>query len=273
MSDQGHRGQAPPTQAPDAYYERAASWALSEQEALRGAAGRARFIAGVAVVVAVLQALALILLIPLKTSTMVPILVDRQTGFVQVLRPDGRQTLQSNAALLQSLLVQYVVARESFNITDVAANYHKVALWSAGPAQKDYLALMPASNPQSPLRIYPRTALVETWVKSVSPLGPASALVRFETRRGDQDARGGPPQQWAAVISYRFSNDALSASDRWLNPLGFQVLTYHRDAEVLPPVADAAAPAPLASPSAAAAGPSTNAATPPGDAAPAGRRP
>lgn len=217
------------------YYERATTWALDEQDALRSSLGRARLIAGIAAVIAVLEALALLLLTPLKTSTMVPVLVDRQTGFVEVLRPDGREELQANQALVQSMLAQYVVARESFNITDIGASYHKVALWSAGAAQKDYLALMPASNPDSPLRLYPRTTLVETFVKSVSPLGPERALVRFETRRRDQSAQTAQPQEWAAVIGYRFSREALSASDRWLNPLGFQVSNYHKDPEALPP--------------------------------------
>ena len=244
------------------YYERATTWALDEQDALRGSLGRARLVAGGATLIALLEALALLLLMPLKTSTMVPVLVDRQTGYVEVLKPDGRQQLEVSQALTESLLTQYVTARESFNITDVSAAYHKVALWSAGPAQKDYLALMPASNPESPLRIYPRTALVETWIKSVSPLGPHSALVRFETRRRDQAAQLGEPEEWAAVVGYRFSPEPLSAADRWLNPLGFQVVSYHKDPEALPPTT------PVETNSAAPATSNTAISNPPSNAAP-----
>jgi type IV secretion system protein VirB8 len=229
------------------YYRRAATWAHSEQQAAAGRVRGARIVAAVLGGVAVLEAFALVALAPLKTVSMVPVLVDRQTGFVEVLKPDGSRELTANQALTQSLLAQYVVARESFNITSLAADYHKVALWSAGPARADYLALMPAANPASPLRLYPRTTLVETWVKSVSPLGPQSALVRFETRRRDQDSRSTQPQEWAAVVGYRYSSEALAAADRWLNPLGFQVVSYHRDAEVLPPE-PAAAPLADASP-------------------------
>ena len=45
-----------------------------------------------------------------------------------------------------------------------------------------------------------------------------------------------PPQLWAAVINYRFSGEAMSAEDRLLNPLGFQVVRYRRDAELAPEV-------------------------------------
>jgi len=218
------------------YYQRAATWAVDEQAALLGSLRRTRIAAGGVALIAILEAFALLALTPLKTVTMVPVLVDRQTGFVEALKPDGRQEVRADQALTQSLLAQYVVARESFDITSIAADYHKVALWSADAARRDYLASMPASNPASPLRRYPRTALVDTAIKSVSPLSPHAALVRFETRRRDRDAQVSPPREWAAVIGYRFSNEGLSVADRWLNPLGFQVVSYRVDAEAqLPP--------------------------------------
>jgi type IV secretion system protein VirB8 len=213
------------------YYQQATTWALDQQSAVLASLRRARLVAGVAGLIAVLEAVAILLLLPLKTQTMVPVLVDRQTGFVERLSPDGSQQVRADAALARSLLAQYVVARESFNITDLSAEYHKVSLWSAGAARRDYLALMPASNPDSPLRRYPRDALVETTVKSVSALGSRQALVRFETRLRDPQGGITPSQPWAAVIGYRFSDEAMTASDRWLNPLGFQVVSYQRDAE------------------------------------------
>jgi type IV secretion system protein VirB8 len=270
--------------ARDKYYQRATTWAQGEQQAMASRVRGARIAAIALGGVAVLEAFALIALVPLKTVTMVPVLVDRQTGFVEVLKPDGSRELTANQALTQSLLAQYVVARESFNITSLSADYHKVALWSAGPARADYLTLMPAANPASPLRLYRRSTMVDTWVKSVSPLGPQSALVRFETRRRDQDSRAAPPQEWAAVVGYRFSSEALTAADRWLNPLGFQVVSYHKDAEVLPPepespsagaVSANAAPAasPATPPTAAAAQPVSPAIVPTGRPAPVVRRP
>ena len=39
---------------------------------------------------------------------------------------------------------------------------------------------------------------------------------------------------WASVVKYRFSGAAMGEDDRLLNPLGFQVIRYHRDAEILP---------------------------------------
>ena len=77
-------------------------------------------------------------------------------------------------------------------------------------------------------------ARVRTEVISVSSLNARRSLVRFITRRIDQGARAQSPQYWAAVIDHEYSGAAMSEADRFLNPLGFQVTRYRRDAETLP---------------------------------------
>lgn len=226
----------------DAYYRDAETWAKDRLEALRASRRIAWIIAGAAVVVAVFEATALILLMPLKTVVPYTLMVDRQTGYVQQLKPIEPGLIAPDAALTQSFLVQYVIARESYGIDELQTNYRKVALWSADSARSDYVSGIQASNPSSPLVRYPRTTVIATRVKSVSPLGPRSALVRFETERRDANARVLPPRSWVAVIRYRFSTGPLAMEDRFLNPLGFQVVRYRRDMEALP------APEPTATP-------------------------
>ncbi|HEY7809188.1 MAG TPA: VirB8/TrbF family protein [Allosphingosinicella sp.] len=219
----------------EGYYKEAASWNADRLDALRRSERRAWWLAGGAATIAVLEALALILLTPLKTVQPYTLLVDRTTGYVQGIDPVNANKVLPDAALTQSLLVQYVTARESFDISTLRTNYNKVALWSAEKARADYLRGVQATNPQSPLALYPRTSIVETRVKSVSPLGRDVALVRFETVR--QDAGGQPqaPASWVSVIRYRFSGEPMKLEDRFVNPLGFQVLRYRRDAEAPPP--------------------------------------
>ena len=131
-------------------------------------------------------------------------------------------------------LVQYVIARESFDASTLQADYRKVGLWSAEQARLDYSNLMRPANIDSPLVLYPRTSIVQTRVKSVSPMPDDTALVRFETMRRDAGGGLSPAQAWVAIIKYRFSGEPMSAEDRFLNPLGFQVTQYRRDPEALP---------------------------------------
>jgi type IV secretion system protein VirB8 len=222
-------------EALDAYYVEAESWAKDRQDSLRASRRLAWTVALSAVAVAVLEAIALMVLMPLKTVEPYTLLVDRNTGYVQALTPLEPGRITGDAALTQSFLVQYVIARESFDIDTLQANYRKVGLWSADRARAAYTAGQQVSNPESPLARYPRTTVVETRVKSVSPVGPDVAMVRFDTQRRDANGRAEPPRAWVAVIRYRYSGEPMSVEDRFVNPLGFQVVSYRRDAEALPP--------------------------------------
>ena len=222
-------------EALDAYYREAQSWAHDKQDSLRKSRRTAWLIAAGAGTIALIEALALIVLMPLKTVEPYTLLVDRHTGFVQALQPLDPERISGDAALTQSFLVQYVIARESFDIDALEANYRRVALWSGETARSGYLAQMQASNPNSPLVRYPRSSVIETRVKSVSPVARNVAMVRFDTVRRDAGGQVHPPQSWAAMIRYRYSGEPMRLEDRFVNPLGFEVLRYRRDAEALPP--------------------------------------
>lgn len=224
-------------EALDAYYAEAGSWAKDQQDALRASRRTAWIVASVAVIIALAEAIALVVLMPLKTVEPYTLLVDKQTGHVQALRPLDVERITPDRALTQSFLVQYVIARESFDIDALPENYRKVALWSAESARSDYLAGVQVGNPASPLNAYPRSSIVETRVKSVSPLGQNVAMVRFETQRRDAGGGVSPPNSWVAIIRFRFSGEPMRVEDRLINPLGFQVVRYNRSAEALPPEA------------------------------------
>ncbi len=217
------------------YYREGQSWATDRADAEVSSRKIAWIIAGAAGLIAVLEAIALVVLLPLKTVVPYTLLVDKQTGFVQALKPLDGQSVTPDEALVRSFLAQYVIAREGFDIDSLNSTYRKVALWSGEEAKRRYVTNMQASNPESPLASLPRRALVEVDVRSISSLDNDTAMVRFVTQRTDPGGQPQTAQAWVAVLKYRFSGADMSASDRLTNPLGFQILRYRRDAETLPP--------------------------------------
>lgn len=220
-------------EALDAYYAEAASWNQDRVQAQRSSQRVAWWIAIGASAIAVLEALALVLLTPLKTVEPYTLMVDRTTGYVQALKPLDQAKIEPDAALTQSFLAQYVIAREGFDIATLSPNYRKVALFSVDSARSSYLQLMQAPNPANPLNLNPRTSVVDVRVKSVSPIGPNAAFVRFDTMRSDEGAQAQVPNSWVAVIRYRYSVEPMKLEDRLVNPLGFQVTSYRKDPEAL----------------------------------------
>ncbi len=221
----------PGAEARRAYYAEASTWAADVQGSLRASRKVAWIIAGAAVVVAVMEAGALMLLMPLKTVAPYVLVVDRQTGYVQTAAGLNPGKLSQDQAVTQSFLVQYVIARETFDASDLQANYRKVQLWSAGEAKDGYLKEMAATNPQSPIKLYPASTVLQTTVKSVSLLTPTTALVRFDAERHDAGGSAVQLRPYSAVVSFRYTGAPMRMEDRFVNPLGFQVTRYRRDAE------------------------------------------
>jgi type IV secretion system protein VirB8 len=224
-----------------AHFVEARSWAADRSDGLAASRRVAWWVAMVACAVALALALALVVLLPLKTVVPYTLLVDRQTGAVQKLDPIAGERVTADSALTQSFLVQYVIARESFDRATVQDDYRKVALWSADPARQTYMNAMQANDPDSPLVRLPVGTAVETHIRSVSALGGQSALVRFETMQRTRDGGAQVAQNWVAVIGYRYSREPMATEDRYINPLGFQVVRYTRNPETLP-VATTASP-------------------------------
>ncbi|QZP09145.1 type IV secretion system protein [Caenibius sp. WL] len=217
------------------YFSKAESWAVDHQAASTRSQKIAWTIAGCAVGLAMLEAVALAMLTPLKTVQPVTLLVDRQTGFVQAVDPYRPKRITADAALLQALLAQYVAAREGFDRATISADYRRVALWSSGSARKDYLTQMPATNPDSPFKRYPPGTVIVARVTSVSPVNKGMALVRFDTQRQDLNRGTVIEEPWISVVRYRFIDAPMKFEDRLINPLGFQVTGYRRDPEAPQP--------------------------------------
>ncbi len=214
-----------------AQYDRAASWAADIHGSLRASRRVAWIVAAAALSVAVLEALALAALTPLKTVVPYTLLVDRQTGYVETVRGLQLGKLTEQSAVTQSFLVQYVIARETFDATDLTENYRKVMLWSNGTVRSEYQRDLARSNPSSPLNLYSASTVLATTIRSVDVLTPTTALVRFETSQREAGAGAGAERAWTAVVAFRYTGAPMTMGDRFVNPLGFQVTRYRRDSD------------------------------------------
>jgi type IV secretion system protein VirB8 len=227
----------------DEYYAASESWSEDRVRAENRSRRNAWIVAGIAAVVALLEAFALVALIPLKREVPYTLMVDRETGYVQALHPLEAEKLTADAALTRSFLVQYVIARESFDASTVQSDYRKVGLWSTGAARDRYISDMRAANPVSPLSSLPRGATIDVEVRSVSSLNANTAFVRFTTVQRNPGGQQQLAQDWVAAITFRYTDAGMSAADRLINPLGFQVTRYRKDAETLPDVSQTPPPA------------------------------
>lgn len=235
------------------YFRETRSWADDRQEQSARSQRIAWIIAGVATTIAALEAIALAGLMPLKTVVPHTVLVDRQTGHVTTLDPSKPVQLTQDSALARSMLAQYVTARESLDRSTISSDYRKVALWSGESARSSWLSQMNPGYPANPLARLPRQISVQARIKSVSLLDGGQALVRYDLVQRNDTGAESRPAPFVSVIRYRFRDRPLAESDRFVNPLGFEVLRYRKDPEAPPAPGEPA----LASPALATATPAT----------------
>jgi len=219
----------PPDRA--TYFAQSATWSEDILGGLRASRRRAYMVAAAAGLVALLEAGALMALMPLKTTVPYTITVDRQTGYVETAQTLKPGALAQDEAVVKAFLAQYILARESFDATDLQAEYNKVAAWTTGSAREQYLAGMRRANPQSPVNLYGSGTVVRITIKGITLLGKDSALVRFDAQRLGEVRSPFERQPYTAAIAFRFTGQAMRNEDRFQNPMGFQVVQYRRDAE------------------------------------------
>jgi type IV secretion system protein VirB8 len=217
----------------DDYYAAAKSWSEGQTSVAARETRIAWRVAAGAGVIALLLALALAFLVPLKTVVPYVLTVDRQTGAVETASTVQSGSLSQNEAVIQAQLASYVIARETFDATDLTQKYRQVQVMSARPVAAAYVAQMAVTNPESPLRSLSRGDTVSVKIRSVSLINDNAGLVRFTATRTGAGGGAGQPASFVSAISFGFNGRPLRQSDRYDNPLGFQVTRYRRDAEGL----------------------------------------
>lgn len=121
---------------------------------------------------------------------------------------------------------QYVVHHESYDYYSGEADYMAVGLMSTNTVAGDYQK-----------RYTGKDALDKKWGDSVNlsvqvksvilDREHQTATVRYTTiKRNRQVEKPEPPHYWIATMGYEFSNFAMTASERYINPLGFRVTSF-----------------------------------------------
>jgi len=225
------------------YFEAARGWDFDRVQAERRSARRAWVIAAVATTVALTAVVAVAALTPMKSVEPFVIRVDNATGVVDVV-PALKGSMSESQAVTRHLLTQYVTVRERYVPALAEADYEQVGAYHTPQMNQAWAQYWNRSSPESPLNVHADGSAVRVQVTAVSFLSPTSgredlAQVRF-VRAG---AEAGPAreQHYVATVQYAYATPSKDDRLRAANPLGFKVLEYRREPEVVEPVSVAGA--------------------------------
>jgi type IV secretion system protein VirB8 len=195
---------------------------------------------GAAVTASVLAAIAgtaLCLLLPLKRVEPYVIRVDNASGVVDVV-PTYAGIASFPEAVTRYLLTHYVATCERYLSAVAEEDYSECGAFHAPQRNQEWAAHWATGNPDSPLNRFRDGTTVKASIAAVSFFERGTGLtdlaqVRFSrvTRPGGSGAE--QRSHWIATIHYQFGKPSTDEALRRWNPLGFRVLDYHVEPEVL----------------------------------------
>jgi len=170
-------------------------------------------------------------LTPLKTIEPFVIQVDQKTGITQTVDPLKVRELTTNEAVNNYFIVQYMRAREKYNINDIAQNYNLVRIMSeSGKVYPQFVSEADPNNPRSNAARLGSFGERTIKFKSITYLSPQLAQIRFLAEEKTQAAT---VQHKIAIIAFEYVKMSLTTEERYLNPLGFRVTDYRVDEDVM----------------------------------------
>jgi type IV secretion system protein VirB8 len=243
MSDDVRARGRPPL-VNDAYYHDGARWERDIYRRLELSRNAWRVVASLMGLALLAALVALFMLIPLKSTEVVTLLVDKATGYVEVARPiENGGPISERESVTQANIVRFIRARETYDPPALRDNFELASLLSSGNASKELAEQFSLTNPNSPMKLWGPTGRVKVYVKSVNflthgwmdnPKALATAAVRFMTTRTNE--REQVIEHWAANVRFRYTQEPMRNEWRFDNPLGFQVVEYRKDQETVAPL-------------------------------------
>ena len=172
-------------------------------------------------------------LIPQKTIEPYVIQVDQRSGITQTVNPVTAKELTANEAVKNYFLVSYIRAREGYNSVNVYKQYDQVRLMSS--AVTVYKQFLEQANPNNPGSNVARLGSLGTRnvvIKSITYLQPKVAQVRVVIEERSDGRTINARYHKIILIRSEFANVPLSTKERYINPLGFTVLSYRVDEDI-----------------------------------------
>ncbi|WCA73061.1 type IV secretion system protein (plasmid) [Agrobacterium tumefaciens] len=219
------------------YFQQGSVWELDLVKKERRSKNVAWFIALISSAALIVALLALAGLTPLKTFEPYLVLVDKNTGYIEI--KTARNTdynalsLTERQAVTQANVVRFLRMREGYDPLMISENFGTAALLSTGDAARELQELYSATNTKNPTKIYGKNKRVSVDVKSVTFLNDSTAQARFSvTERSDTEQ---VTRHYVSVLRYRYTSAPSTNAWMFENPLGFQIYSYRRDQETVAP--------------------------------------
>jgi type IV secretion system protein VirB8 len=219
------------------YFREAESWDRDRAAQFRRSARAAWWVAGAGWLCAVASALAQSQHKAFKRVDPFLVRVDNSTGIVDVVPVFAGRATQEEA-VTRYFLTHYLTVCERFSFATAESDYEECGAFHSAQRNQAWFALWTATNPLSPLNLHKDGSSIRVQVNSVSFFTRATGLSDLAQVRYLKALRQGSGAEdsfthWVATIQYAYGEPAKDPKIRRWNPLGFRIVDFRSEPEVL----------------------------------------
>lgn len=223
----------------DSHYQEAQSWEADKAAMQDKSEKRAWMVAKIAIGIAVLEAVGLVTLAPMRQIVPVVFTVDKAHGNVEYVGVVDDQQVKGKQELIdKNNLTRYVTARENYYYRLLQPDYDLVMAMSSSQIGSDFAAQYEGDDARD--KKYGKNYELKVDVISVQTNQDETgytAFVRFtKTLHSVEANRDQPAQYFIASIRYEYQPNQVGAKEQDLikNPFGFKIVGYRVDPELSP---------------------------------------
>lgn len=213
------------------FYIEADSWNKDVVESVKRSRAIWRWVAAASFLLMFMAVLTLAAITPLKTAVPYVIKVDQSTGIVEIIEPLKQSTVPQDEAITKYFIAKYLKNREQYNFQTVKQDYIAVQKMSIQNVFSKYAAKMNPSNKESPFNIYGKSTSVSISIRDIVFLDEHTALSHI--KRNVNNGLREETSYWIITLTFEYVLDPATESDRYINPLGFQITSYRLDPEIV----------------------------------------
>ncbi len=163
--------------------------------------------------------------------------VEDKTGIVTQVTTKNYERYTSDEVVIRYFVAKYIKARESYHPITFSHNYNQVVrLMSSPNVYSAFRRFISGENPESPMRLG-RGIVRNVKIKSLTFLNRDQKKMQVRIVLHDAaegiafTSNQGQKTHYIITLQYDFLRLEMSQNQRYINPLGFQVVGYVREQE------------------------------------------